>query len=50
MATSLQFFIPDGKTFIDIPKTIVFINKIDDIIELEKYFRSKLLKYMLNRV
>lgn len=40
----LVFLIPDDGPVAEIPKTMVFVNKIDDIVELENYLRSKLPK------
>lgn len=45
----LAFLIPRNSSIREIPKTMIFVDKIEDIIELEKYLQSKLSNCIYNR-
>lgn len=45
----LAFFIPKDSFVSEIPKIIVFANKIKDAIKLEKYLQSKLVDCIYNK-
>lgn len=44
----LDFLIPSGGAVGEIPKTMIFVDKIDDAVEMAKYLRSRLPKRIRN--
>lgn len=45
----LAFFIPRNNLIKEIPKTIVFVDKIENAIQLKKYLSSRFLDSVYNR-
>lgn len=45
----LAFLVPKYNPISEIPKTMIFLNKIEDIIEIKRYLQSRLLDCICNK-
>ena len=46
---AFEFFIPSGRAVGKIPKTIIFVDKIDNAVEMAKYLQLKFPKQIWNK-